>query len=62
MSVALLRDNYFWAVYLTGAYSRRSCPEYLQEKGFPRLKAGLVENVTTSPGPSPSAWAGSTSP
>jgi S-adenosylmethionine-diacylglycerol 3-amino-3-carboxypropyl transferase len=45
MSVALLRENYFWSVYLTGSYSRESCPRYLQEESFGRLKAGLVENV-----------------
>jgi len=50
MSVALLRENYFWAVYLTGAYSRESCPEYLKEAGFRRLKAGLVDNVSTFTG------------
>jgi S-adenosylmethionine-diacylglycerol 3-amino-3-carboxypropyl transferase len=50
MSVALLRDNYFWAVYLMGAYSRRSCPEYLKEDAFGKLKAGLVDNVTTYTG------------
>jgi S-adenosylmethionine-diacylglycerol 3-amino-3-carboxypropyl transferase len=50
MSVALLRENYFWAVYLTGAYSRQSCPEYLKEDGFGRLKAGLVDRVSTFTG------------
>jgi len=45
MSVALLRDNYFWRVYVTGRYSRDCCPEYLKRENFLRLKAGLVENV-----------------
>jgi S-adenosylmethionine-diacylglycerol 3-amino-3-carboxypropyl transferase len=45
MSVGLLRLNYFWSVYLTGRYSQESCPEYLKENNFLRLKAGLVENV-----------------
>jgi S-adenosylmethionine-diacylglycerol 3-amino-3-carboxypropyl transferase len=45
ISVGLLRENYFWSVYLTGRYSRESCPEYLKEENFLRLKAGLVENV-----------------
>jgi S-adenosylmethionine-diacylglycerol 3-amino-3-carboxypropyl transferase len=50
MSVALLRDNYFWSVYLNGSYSRESCPAYLREKSFARLKGGLVENVETFTG------------
>ena len=50
MSVALLRENYFWSVYLNGSYSRESCPRYLQEESFARLKAGLVENVRTFTG------------
>jgi S-adenosylmethionine-diacylglycerol 3-amino-3-carboxypropyl transferase len=50
MSVALLRENYFWSVYLTGSYSRESCPRYLQVESFSRLKAGLVENVRTFTG------------
>jgi S-adenosylmethionine-diacylglycerol 3-amino-3-carboxypropyl transferase len=50
MSVAPLRENYFWSVYLTGSYSRESCPRYLQEESFGRLRAGLVENVRTFTG------------
>jgi S-adenosylmethionine-diacylglycerol 3-amino-3-carboxypropyl transferase len=50
MSVALLRDNYFWSVYLTGSYSKESCPRYLQEASFARLKSGLVDNVQTFTG------------
>jgi S-adenosylmethionine-diacylglycerol 3-amino-3-carboxypropyl transferase len=45
MSVALLRDNYFWNVYVTGRYRRESCPEYLKPEGFAALKAGLVDRV-----------------
>jgi S-adenosylmethionine-diacylglycerol 3-amino-3-carboxypropyl transferase len=45
MGVALLRDNYFWRVYVTGRYARESCPEYLKRENFLRLKAGLVENI-----------------
>jgi S-adenosylmethionine-diacylglycerol 3-amino-3-carboxypropyl transferase len=47
MSVAPLRENYFWSVYIRGAYSRESCPRYLQQDGFARLKAGLVDSVRT---------------
>jgi S-adenosylmethionine-diacylglycerol 3-amino-3-carboxypropyl transferase len=50
MSVALLRENYFWSVYLTGSYSRESCPRYLGEGSFNRLKSGLVENVRSFTG------------
>jgi S-adenosylmethionine-diacylglycerol 3-amino-3-carboxypropyl transferase len=39
-------DNYFWRVYLTGAYTRDCCPEYLTRAGFDRLKAGLVDRVS----------------
>jgi S-adenosylmethionine-diacylglycerol 3-amino-3-carboxypropyl transferase len=42
-----LADNYFWRVYLTGRYTRDCCPEYLQPDNFARLKAGLVDRVTT---------------
>ena len=42
MSVALLRENYFWSVYMSGRYARESCPEYLKPEKFARLKAGLV--------------------
>ena len=50
MSVALLRENYFWSVYLNGSYSRESCPRYLQPESFLRLKAGLVENIRSFTG------------
>ncbi len=42
-----LRDNYFWRVYINGEYSRACCPEYLVEENFNRLKAGLVDAVST---------------
>jgi S-adenosylmethionine-diacylglycerol 3-amino-3-carboxypropyl transferase len=45
LALALLRDNYFWRVYLTGSYAREACPRYLEPAGFARLKAGLVDNV-----------------
>jgi S-adenosylmethionine-diacylglycerol 3-amino-3-carboxypropyl transferase len=44
-SVTLLIRNYFWLAYLTGAYSREACPEYLKRENFERLKGGLVDNV-----------------
>jgi S-adenosylmethionine-diacylglycerol 3-amino-3-carboxypropyl transferase len=45
LSVALLRENYFWAVYLNGRYQRDACPSYLQSTGFERLRLGLADNV-----------------
>jgi S-adenosylmethionine-diacylglycerol 3-amino-3-carboxypropyl transferase len=50
MSVALLRDNYFWNVYVGGQYRPESCPEYLKRENFERLKAGLIDNVVTRTG------------
>ncbi len=50
MAVALLRENYFWSVYITGSYSRECCPRYLEQSSFARLKAGLVDNVTAFTG------------
>ncbi len=42
-----LKDNYFWRVYINGQYTRECCPEYLTEPGFERLKAGLVDRIST---------------
>ena len=50
MSVGLLRQNYFWTVYLHGSYTRESCPEYLKADNFARLKSGLVDHVETFTG------------
>jgi S-adenosylmethionine-diacylglycerol 3-amino-3-carboxypropyl transferase len=50
MSVALLRDNYFWSVYVNGGYRPGSCPEYLRRESFEKLKGGLVENVSSRTG------------
>ena len=47
MALCPLKDNYFWRVYVTGRYSRESCPEYLKRANFMRLKAGLVDRVST---------------
>jgi len=40
-----VRDNYFWRVYLHGAYAPDCCPRYLTRDGFAALKAGLVERI-----------------
>ncbi len=38
-------DNYFWAVYVNGAYTPNCCPEYLKPDNFQALKNGLVDSV-----------------
>ena len=48
--VALLRENYFWSVYIRGRYTRESCPEYLKPEAFSRLQAGLVDRVSIRTG------------
>jgi S-adenosylmethionine-diacylglycerol 3-amino-3-carboxypropyl transferase len=48
----LIRDNYFWRVYLYGSYTRRCCPNYLKEENFPLLRANTgrvhIHNTTIS--------------
>lgn len=33
----LIRDNYFWRVYLTGSYTPECCPNYLRRENFDYL-------------------------
>ncbi len=48
-TTTLLRENYFWRVYLTGCYTEECCPEYLKEKNFETIKERLERlNVTTA--------------
>lgn len=42
-----LRDNYFWRVYLNGAYTKTCCPEYLKEENFDLLKRERIDLVST---------------
>lgn len=35
----LIRDNYFWRVYLTGTYTPDCCPNYLKQENFELLRA-----------------------
>ena len=42
-----MRDNYFWRLYINGRYTRDCCPEYLVAGNFEKLKAGLVDRVST---------------
>jgi S-adenosylmethionine-diacylglycerol 3-amino-3-carboxypropyl transferase len=41
-----LADNYFWRVYINGAYTPDCCPEYLKRDNFQRLKDGLADRVS----------------
>ena len=38
-------DNYFYAVYVRGAYDPQCCPEYLKPAQFAALKAGLADRI-----------------
>ena len=38
-------SNYFYAVYVLGAYSEACCPEYLKPAQFALLKDGLVDRI-----------------
>ena len=40
-----LWTNYFWMVYMKGAYTQGCCPEYLKRANFEALKAGLVDRI-----------------
>jgi len=42
-----LKDNYFYRVYLKGEYTKDCCPEFLKEANFNKLKAGLVNKIST---------------
>ncbi len=42
-----VQDNYFWRLYATGSYIPSCCPEYLERENFEKLKAGLVDNIST---------------
>ncbi len=37
----LIRDNYFWRVYLMGSYTRDCCPNYLKEENFEILHSNI---------------------
>jgi S-adenosylmethionine-diacylglycerol 3-amino-3-carboxypropyl transferase len=62
MALRPLRDNYFWRVYVTGRYTRETCPEYLKRECFLRLKAGLVDRIRTFDGTVTQALAKTTRP
>jgi S-adenosylmethionine-diacylglycerol 3-amino-3-carboxypropyl transferase len=42
-----MKDNYFWRLYINGRYTRECCPEYLVADNFEKLRAGLVDRVST---------------
>ena len=62
VAVALLRENYFWSVYIRGRYTRDACPEYLKAEQFARLQAGLADNVRVATGTVTGCLAGETEP
>lgn len=39
LTEVLMRENYFWRVYLTGSYSPGCCPNYLKEENYDLLRA-----------------------
>jgi len=41
-----ISDNYFWRVYLTGAYTPDCCPEYLKGHHFETLKSS-IDHIST---------------
>ncbi len=42
----LLKNNYFWRVYLTGGYTRNCCPEYLKYENYLKIRNGLWQNLS----------------
>ena len=46
IDTTLLRDNYFWRVYLKGEFTPTCCPRYLREENFLRLRE-LLPRLTT---------------
>jgi len=40
-----LKDNYFWWVYIHGAYKSHLCPEYLKYENFESLKNGGIQKI-----------------
>jgi S-adenosylmethionine-diacylglycerol 3-amino-3-carboxypropyl transferase len=43
-------SNYFWTVYVRGAYTRNCCPEYLKLANFLALKGGLAARISVHTG------------
>jgi len=41
-----IQDNYFWRLYMYGAYTEGCCPAYLKEQNFESLKSQL-DNIQT---------------
>jgi len=46
MNESLLKDNYFYRVYVDGCYTKDCCPEFLKEDNFYKLKGGLVDRIS----------------
>ena len=59
MSVGLLRENYFWSVYLNGSYTRESCPRVPQGRELRTPQGGpRRQRARPSRARSRSAWPG----
>lgn len=50
LTEVLIRDNYFWRVYLTGSYTQSCCPNYLRRENFAHLRAnaGRIRTYNTT--------------
>jgi S-adenosylmethionine-diacylglycerol 3-amino-3-carboxypropyl transferase len=46
LSKFLLRDNYFWHVYLRGNYSLDCCPNYLKPESYEQLRQGPIDRIS----------------
>jgi S-adenosylmethionine-diacylglycerol 3-amino-3-carboxypropyl transferase len=46
LTEVLIKDNYFWRVYLTGSYTQDCCPNYLKEENFEAL-CSTIDRVHT---------------
>ncbi|MEE4377942.1 MAG: BtaA family protein [Candidatus Competibacteraceae bacterium] len=43
LTEVLIRDNYFWRVYLTGYYTQTCCPNYLKMENFSALRENIAK-------------------
>ncbi len=46
LTEVLMRENYFWRVYITGSYTPTCCPNYLKLENFETLRANTPNIVT----------------
>jgi len=41
LTEVLIKDNYFWRVYMTGSYTQNCCPNYLKSENFEKLQVNV---------------------